>query len=73
VKAGTGFLLRDVHCCHKTTLVITEPTRNQETAGHSGLLKAGFVRLDVEGKNFKNKYRKRDNGQHKKGNYSNTI
>jgi hypothetical protein len=55
VKAGTGF----VPCCHVTTLVITEPTRNQETAGHSGLLKAEFERLDIEEKNLTKKYRKR--------------
>jgi len=34
-----------------TTLVINEPTRSHETAGHSGLLKTDFRRLDIEGKN----------------------
>jgi hypothetical protein len=41
-----------------TTLVITEPTRNQETARHSGLLKAEFVRLDIVGKKLTKKYRR---------------
>jgi len=46
MKAGTDFIHRDIICCHVTTLVITELTRNQVTAGHRGLLKADFVRLD---------------------------
>jgi len=36
-----------------TALVITEPTRNHETAGNSGFLKADFVMLDIEEKNLK--------------------
>jgi hypothetical protein len=53
MKAGKSFTHHDIHCCHVTTLVITEPTRNHETAGHSGFLKVDFVRLDIVGKNLK--------------------
>jgi hypothetical protein len=52
MKAGKSFMHRDIHYCHVTTLVITEPTRKHETVGLSDFLKADFVRLDIEGKSL---------------------
>jgi hypothetical protein len=42
-----------------TTLVTTKPTRAYETAGYIGLLKAEFIRLNIEGNKLKKIYYRR--------------